>query len=156
MEIRRGDEGSVALWAAMRRELWPDSDAGEIAADSVALLGRPDVAAFLAFEGEAAIGFAEVRLRRDPVNGCDTSPVAFLEGITVREPWRRRGVARALFGAVKAWAVGQGVTEIGSDALLENTDSHRMHAALGFEEMERVVYFRYVRSQQQPSCLSAD
>ena len=29
-----------------------------------------------------------------------------------------------------------------SDALLENAESHHMHAGLGFEETERVVYFR--------------
>jgi aminoglycoside 6'-N-acetyltransferase I len=33
-----------------------------------------------------------------------------------------------------------------SDALLENTDSHAMHRALGFEEAERVVYFRKLLS----------
>lgn len=29
-----------------------------------------------------------------------------------------------------------------SDALLENVSSHCMHRGLGFEETERVVYFR--------------
>jgi aminoglycoside 6'-N-acetyltransferase I len=76
------------------------------------------------------------------VNGCETSPVAFLEEIYV-EPWaRRQGVARRLVGVVQQWARQMSCSEMASDALLENTDSHGMHLALGFEETERVVYFR--------------
>ncbi|MDP9754249.1 UNVERIFIED_ORG: GNAT superfamily N-acetyltransferase [Rhizobium sp. SORGH_AS260] len=88
------------------------------------------------------IGFAEVSLRRDYVNGCDTSPVAFLEGIYVEEAFRRQGVAALLVEQVTRWAIDQGVSELASDADIANLSSHRTHAALGFEETERVVYFR--------------
>ena len=68
--------------------------------------------------------------------------MAILEGIYV-EPWaRRQGAARALVEAVEAWAQEKGCSELASDALLESAESHRMHAGLGFEETERVVYFR--------------
>jgi len=50
-------------------------------------------------------------------------------------------VARALLGVVTDWARAHGCIELASDALLENTASHAMHAALGFEETERVVFF---------------
>ena len=32
--------------------------------------------------------------------------------------------------------------EIASDAQLENVEGHAFHTAIGFEETERVVYFR--------------
>ena len=32
--------------------------------------------------------------------------------------------------------------ELASDALIDNAVSHGMHRRLGFEETERVVYFR--------------
>ena len=51
-------------------------------------------------------------------------------------------VARALIAGVTKWAKDQGVTELASDALLDNEASHAMHKALGFCETERVVYFR--------------
>jgi aminoglycoside 6'-N-acetyltransferase I len=76
------------------------------------------------------------------VNGCDTSPVAFLEGIYVRPNWRRRGIARRLCEAVEDWAGAMGCLELASDALLENNASHQMHTELGFEETERVVFYR--------------
>ena len=49
---------------------------------------------------------------------------------------------RALVAAVELWTREQGCTELASDALLDNEASHRAHAACGFEETERVVYFR--------------
>ena len=96
----------------------------------------------MAEEAGEVTGFAEVTLRRDHVNGCETSPVAFLEGIYVRPRCRRRRLGRGLLAAVEQWGREQGCSEVGSDALLANEVSHRFHGGAGFEETERVVYFR--------------
>jgi aminoglycoside 6'-N-acetyltransferase I len=92
--------------------------------------------------GGAAVGLAEAELRTDYVNGTTTRPVAFLEGIYVVPEARRQGVAASLVNAVCLWARERGCRELASDALLENERSHAMHRALGFEETERVVFFR--------------
>jgi aminoglycoside 6'-N-acetyltransferase I len=55
---------------------------------------------------------------------------------------RRQGVARALVESVMEWALAQNCCELASDSLLENSAAHAVHRALGFEETERVVYFR--------------
>jgi len=68
--------------------------------------------------------------------------VPFLEGIWVEPELRRRGVGRALVDHVEAFVRARGFREIGSDALLGNRASHAAHAAWGFSETERVVYFR--------------
>lgn len=88
------------------------------------------------------VGVIEVSLRTDYVNGADTSPTAFLEGIYVVPEARRSGIARRLIAEVERWALRVGCTELASDARLENTSSHAMHAALGFVETERVVFFK--------------
>lgn len=130
---------SSADWHRLRTLLWPgECEPGDIPRQ----LAQPErFRAFLAYVNDAAVGFAEASLRRDYVNGCATSPVVFLEGILVEHPFRKKGIARALCAAVERWGREAGCTEFGSDALLVNEDSHRMHAALGFEETERVVYF---------------
>src|ERR1700722_20329703 len=127
----------------MRHALWPEMSEAENFQETKALAEGPKAFVRLALDGQGRpAGFAEATLRVDYVNGCVTSPVAFLEGIYV-EPWaRRQGVARVLVAAVETWAREKGCSELASDALLENADSHRMHAVLGFEETERVVYFR--------------
>jgi aminoglycoside 6'-N-acetyltransferase I len=133
-------------WLALRQALWPDCPAVEHLAEMQLFVAHPDkYAQFVAYEGDGQpAGLAEVALRTDYVNGTsgtDGSPVAFLEGLYVAPAYRRRGVARALLGVVADWALAHGCIELASDALLENTASHAMHAALGFEETERVVFF---------------
>ena len=81
-------------------------------------------------------------MRTDYVNGTSTSPVAFLEGIYVVPEARRKGVAAALIAAISKWALSIGCRELASDALLENEVSHALHLALGFQETERVIFFR--------------
>jgi aminoglycoside 6'-N-acetyltransferase I len=126
----------------MRAALWPDADQVELAAELDALLADADQVAFVA-EREAGglCGLAEASVRGF-ANGVDEAPCAFLEAWWVDENLRRSGVGRALVEAVENWARGRGFTELGSDALLDNTLGHRAHRALGFEERERVVYFR--------------
>jgi len=133
-------------WVALRLALWPQESIDDLRAQASGLIDRgADAVNFLARGGDgAAIGFAEATLRRDYVNGCATSPVAFVEGLYVAPPWRGRGLARRLCAAIERWARDLGCTELGSDTYLENVASQRMHEALGFEEMERVVCYRKV------------
>jgi aminoglycoside 6'-N-acetyltransferase I len=87
------------------------------------------------------VGFIEGSIRADYVNGTETSPVGFVEGVYVDPAWRRRGVARQMYAAIGDWAKARGCRELASDALLDNEGSQRAHLALGFRETERVVYF---------------
>jgi GNAT superfamily N-acetyltransferase len=57
---------------------------------------------------------------------------------------RRSGIARKLVVEAERWALAAGCTELASDAPIENISSHAMHAALGFVETERVVFFKKV------------
>jgi aminoglycoside 6'-N-acetyltransferase I len=133
-----------AGWLALRQALWPHCPADEHLAEMQSFLDEPGkFAQFVALDPDGApAGFVEASLRSDYVNGTDSSPVAFLEGLYVAPQYRRQGVGRALVAAVAAWGRAKGCTELASDALLENRASHAMHRALGFEETERVVFFR--------------
>ncbi|MFZ6775280.1 aminoglycoside 6'-N-acetyltransferase [Undibacterium sp. Ji83W] len=133
-----------AAWLALRQQLWPDGTKDEHLAEMAELLESPErYAQFIEFgETGEALGMVEVSLRSDYVNGTDTSPVAFLEGLFVVPQARKKGIARALVTEAERWAKNKGCSEFASDALLENTASHDMHSALGFAETERVVYFK--------------
>ena len=142
-QVRRGAEADIAAWATLRAELWPDDAAASHAAEIRDSLAHEDVAGFLVVDADGRVqGFAEATLRRDYVNGTESSPVGFLEGWYVAPAARGAGAGRALVAAVEQWAREQGCSELASDALLDNEASHRAHAACGFEETERVVYFR--------------
>ena len=129
--------------AELACELWPDHPVGEITAVFQDLLKEKDAAVFLfRMEGNAA-GFAQCQLRHDYVEGTETSPVGYLEGIYVKEPFRKQGIARRLLNACKCWAREQGCTEFASDCELTNAESQEFHRAVGFEEANRII--AYVR-----------
>jgi aminoglycoside 6'-N-acetyltransferase I len=91
--------------------------------------------------GGGLCGFVEASLR-SRADGCDTTPVGYVEGWYVDEDMRRRGVGRALVEAAEAWARSKGCRQMASDAELWNDVSHRAHGALGFEEVARLVLFK--------------
>ena len=134
----------IPAWLRMRRVLWPEASAEDHAGEVAALLAASaSAAAFLARTDDGVcIGFAEATLRRDYVNGCGEPPTAFLEALYVEPAHRRRGVAGALVAAVEDWARGCGRRELASDASLDNLPSQQLHLALGFEETERVIFYR--------------
>jgi aminoglycoside 6'-N-acetyltransferase I len=142
--VRPATGADVDGWAVLRHQLWPHLSLEGHRADIAEALSEPErLVAFLCVDAEGGvIGLAEASVRSDYVNGCETSPVAFLEGIVVHPSLRRQGVAASLVEAVSDWARGRGLRELASDAELENAVSHAMHQALGFEETQRVVYFR--------------
>jgi len=145
MNVRRAAPNDRAEHGRMRAALWPDEDPAELLDETVEWLGEvdPDQVTFVAErdDGQSLCGFAEASVRKY-ADGVDESPCAFLEGWWVDADVRRTGVGRALIEAVEVWARSRGFTELGSDALLDNTLSHTAHQALGFQERERVVYFR--------------
>jgi aminoglycoside 6'-N-acetyltransferase I len=131
-------------WLALRQALWPDCTQEEHLSEMSSFCAKAErYAQFVAYsESSAPIGFVEAAIRTDYVNGTESSPVVFLEGLYVVPEARLQGVARALVATVERWALDVGCRELASDALLENHVSHVVHRALGFEETERVVFFR--------------
>ena len=130
-------------WLDFRLALWPDASAAEHLEYMAMALSQPERYLHLMMydDGRRPIGFIEGSIRTDYVNGTESSPVGFVEGVYVAPEWRRRGVARRLFEAIADWARARGCRELASDALIDNAASQRAHVALGFREAERVVYY---------------
>ncbi len=142
-KVDRAAMTDVNTIAELACELWPDHTVKEMATEFQDLLTEKEAAVFLCrMEGNAA-GFAQCQLRHDYVEGTETSPVGYLEGIYVREADRGKGIARRLLKACEDWAGKQGCTEFASDCELTNTESQEFHRAVGFEEANRIV--AYVR-----------
>lgn len=142
MTIERVGGATLRPWHAMRARLYPQTRP-ESLEEAQDLLANRDLLFIVALDDDGEVlGFAEGALRHDYVNGCETSPVVFLEGIYVEPHARGRGIARELSEVVGLWGRERGCTEFASDSPIDNLESHAMHRALGFEETERVVYFR--------------
>jgi aminoglycoside 6'-N-acetyltransferase I len=93
MKIALASADDADEWAAMRAALWPEMCVEDHRSELAELYlnSNPNRIAFLARGDDGnVVGFAEVSLRHDFVNGCETSPALFLEGIFVRPPFRNK------------------------------------------------------------------
>lgn len=141
MNIRKAETKDLPVLSELACKLWPDHGAAEMHSEMATIMEKPDAAFFLAHVGTAAVGFAQCQLRHDYVEGTDSSPVGYLEGIYVAEGYRMQGVAGALLAACEGWAKARGCTEFASDCELGNTQSLEFHLNVGFEEVNRIICF---------------
>jgi aminoglycoside 6'-N-acetyltransferase I len=140
--IRRAQPADKTEWLRMRLTLWPKQNAEEALAEMDRFLADPLTPIFVAVRENGELGgFLEGGLRKY-AEGCDSSPVAYLEGWFVDEDLRRQGIGRGLVRAMENWAREQSCTEIASDTWLDNTVSIQAHFVLGYEESERLIHFR--------------
>lgn len=138
--IRCATLGDRAAWVRLRRRLWPDCPAARHRLEVKQLLSGDGVIALACVHGKV-VGFAEVSIRGDHVEGTTATPVPYLEGWYVLPHFRGRGVGRALLVFVEKWARTKGFRELASDAEIANRKSIRAHAKLGFSEVGRSAHF---------------
>jgi aminoglycoside 6'-N-acetyltransferase I len=146
MKVRVATKADAEAWLAMRMALWPDANEDELrlqVARYFVARGEPMLphCVFIAEADGKIVGLLELSLR-PYADGCDSSPVPFVEAWYVTEGARRSGVGGALVRAAEQGALENGYNEMASDALLENTESEHAHKALGFDEVERAIRFR--------------
>lgn len=139
--IRRATKEDAKIVARLAIPMWPSHTTSELAAEFELLLADKNAAIFLYVDGETAVGFAQCQLRSDYVEGTETSPVGYLEGIFVAESYRNRGYAAMLLAACEQWAREQGCKEFASDCELDNSQSIAFHLHSGFAEANRIICF---------------
>ena len=139
--IRKATVNDALCVAKLAIQMWEDNTVEGLAEDLTKIIDSPESAVFLLYDGGIAIGFAQCQLRHDYVEGTDSSPVGYLEGIFVEEAYRNKGYAKELLKQCEAWAKDMGCTEFASDCELENTGSLAFHLKMGFEEANRVICF---------------
>ncbi|MCM3088603.1 GNAT family N-acetyltransferase [Bhargavaea ginsengi] len=141
MNIRQATQNDARVTGELALLLWPDHTAEELEGEFSELIGDPEAAVFLAFYEEEPVGFSQVQLRHDYVEGTSTSPIGYLEGLFVKEAHRQEGFARELVVRAERWAQDQGCSEFASDCELDNEISLQVHLALGFTEANRIICF---------------
>lgn len=141
ISVRPTTPDDVAEWLRMQKVLFGDHP--EIADEVQAYFARKPAneAALIAECQGKSCGYVVVGTR-SYAEGCASSPVAYVEALYVDPEWRRKGAGRALLTAAEDWARAKGFSEIASDATIDNADSVAMHAACGFDEVERIVCLR--------------
>ncbi|MEK4424242.1 aminoglycoside 6'-N-acetyltransferase [Solibacillus sp. FSL K6-1523] len=139
--LKKATLEDITTVAELAVALWPDNDMAELAEEMKTIIMQSDAMIMLAYNERKAIGFAQCQIRNDYVEGTSTSPVGYLEGVYVKDAFRKQGLARKLIVACEQWAKGQGCSEFASDCELHNEESLAMHIRLGFIEANRIICF---------------
>jgi aminoglycoside 6'-N-acetyltransferase I len=141
--VRPVTPADAAVWLALRCALWPDGAAEHPAETAAFFAGEAaePLAVLLAEADGTVVGLVELSLRPF-ADGCDSSPVGYVEGWYVVPERRRCGIGRTLLAAAAAWARDQGCSELASDTEVDNAVSTAAHLALGFEEVAVIRCFR--------------
>lgn len=139
--IKSGEEKDIPVLAGLAVQMWESHSIEELAEEMAELMAGEDAQFFIKYEQEIPVGFAQCQLRHDYVEGTESSPVGYLEGIFVRAEYRHRGYAGELVRECEKWAREKGCREFASDCELVNEDSRRFHMAMGFNEANRIICF---------------
>ena len=126
------------VWAEMCVALWPDMTVDAMLRMSHEGLFKNE---FLYVDGDQPAGFLSLSLRSDYVEGTDSSPVGYIEGLYVKPEFRRKGIAEKLVDHAKEWSKKFDCTELASDTELENTGSQAFHTGVGFTEAGKIVCY---------------
>lgn len=140
--IKKATESDIPALAELAIQMWDGATLSELEEHFAELINREDAVCFLKYVEGNSIGFAQCQLRHDYVEGTETSPVGYLEGIFIREEFRHQGFAKELLHECEKWAKEKNCSEFASDCELSNHDSHCFHLAMGFEEANRIICFK--------------
>lgn len=138
LKIVKGTVRDLPLAVNLACFLWSGHTEEELLTEYNVILNDQNAAVFLAYVKDKPIGFAQCGLRRDYVEGTETTPVGYLEGIYVKEQNRREGIAEQL---LEAWSKEKGCREFASDCEIDNNVSLSFHLHTGFQEMNRIICF---------------
>ena len=139
--VKKAEAADADTIASLAVLMWNTSTVQELAREFLEIMERGKGQFFLKYDQGNPVGFAQCTLRYDYVEGTETSPVGYLEGVFVQEAYRRKGYARELLSECEKWAKGKGCREFASDCEAVNDDSFRFHMAAGFEEANRIICF---------------
>ena len=140
--VRVATQKDIETISKMAINVFTNSKEQELKVEFENLLKDKNVCLIVKEEKNQIVGFAQVGLRVDYVEGCETSPVGYLEGIFVMPPYRNKGYAKELIKYAESWAKEKGCSEFASDCELENLESLAFHLSIGFEEQNRIICFK--------------
>lgn len=139
--IYKATKEDVTKIAKLAIQMWEDNTVEDLAKEFTEMTESDESVIFLLVEDDQPIGFAQCQLRHDYVEGTDSSPVGYLEGIYVAQKYRKKGFAKQLLDRCEAWAKEKGCVEFASDCELNNDISLAFHLKMGFAEANRIICF---------------
>ena len=139
--IKKASIAECRELAQLAVKMWKSHTIEELTKEFEEIVNSKEAACFITYDNDIPIAFAQCGLRHDYVEGTESSPVGYLEGIYVDDSYRKQGNAKALLQECESWARNMNCVEFASDCELQNEDSLKFHISMGFEEANRIICF---------------
>lgn len=139
--ITVANKSDIDDWVNARTLLWPKHNTEYHAKEVVSSLNNSSNLNLMARVNNQFVGILEASIR-PYANGCQNTPVVFLEGVWVRKEFRQHSIGMKLIEFLENWAIDNNFSEICSDTDIENKIAQTAHIKWGFNKTETVVYFR--------------
>lgn len=139
--IRKAEQEDYLIVAKLAKELWNNHSLVDLENEFKEYVYSDNVCIYIDYENNVPVAFAQISLRYEYVEGVNSSPVAYLEGIFVKEEYRKQNIAQKLITKCEYWAKEKSCREIASDCELENEISYKFHLKTGFKEANRIICF---------------
>lgn len=140
--IRKATQADTLTLTELAIKMWSNNTISELQSEFLDLICSDNAICFIKYVGNKAVGFAQCQLRNDYVEGTNTSPVGYLEGIFIEKEYRHCGYAKELLSKCEKWAKEKHCIEFASDCEIDNNISLEFHLSMGFEEANRIICFR--------------
>lgn len=144
MKVEELTPDAFRAWADMRQALWEDHTEEKDRRQFQEYLAKCEAGQALSFfavsEDGDRVGFLDAAFRKDHVDGVESPPVWYVEGIFVLPEARGQGVGRFLCSVLERHARSQGYSMIASDCELDDYESEAFHKAIGFKETIRSIH----------------
>ena len=140
--IKNASKEDFLILAEMALKIWGNYSLDELKLEFEEIVDDPSSICLIKYIDDIPAGFANASLRCDYVEGTESSPVGYLEGIYVKDNYRLNGIGRELVEACEKWSNTKGCVEFASDCELTNTASLNFHLSLDFIEANRIICFK--------------
>jgi len=139
--IYKATKNDIDILVGLAIVMWSEHTLGDLKNEFLEIIDSNDAVFYIITKEGQPVGFAQCQLRYDYVEGTESNPVGYLEGIYIQEEYRNNGYAQKLLLECEKWALEKGCQEFASDCELSNDVSLKFHLNMGFTEANRIICF---------------
>ena len=129
-------------WLRMRDALWPGLPAADHEREMADYRDRATTAVFVVDRGDGRLGGFLEAATREGADGCETSPVGYIEGWYVDADLRRQGLGARSWPRQRPGPVRAAMRRWPAIAWSTTPSASWPDSSLGYREVERLIHFR--------------
>jgi len=142
MELVTITENDFPEWKTFRQALYKDLDDAQNDLEVRQMFTSDFWYCWLIKDHQGkSVGLIELA-SRNIVDGCISSPVAYLEGLYLIPECRNGGMGKEIIKRIMSWCTEKGYSELATDTELGNTRAQSFYNSTGFKETDRIVQYR--------------